>query len=67
MMVAHQTIGIILDFALLVLPLWVIYKMMMFSNRKIQVILVFSVGAFVIVTGIIRVVMLKTLLFLDDP
>lgn len=67
MMIGHQAIGIIIDFALLVLLIWVIHYKMMFSNRKIQVILVFSVGTFVVVTGIIRIVMLKTLLFLQDP
>ena len=40
---------------------------MIFSTKKIQVILVFSVGAFVVATVIVRIVMLNTLLFLEDP
>ncbi|KXH33928.1 hypothetical protein CSIM01_02263 [Colletotrichum simmondsii] len=40
---------------------------MIFSQRAFQVILVFSVGLFVIITGCIRLVMLKTLFFLADP
>ncbi|TDZ16984.1 hypothetical protein Cob_v010132 [Colletotrichum orbiculare MAFF 240422] len=67
MMVAHQAIGIILDLALMGLPIWVIHTKMLFSKRAFQVILVFSVGVFVIVTGCIRLVMMKTLLFLADP
>ncbi|KAK1658646.1 hypothetical protein BDP55DRAFT_681794 [Colletotrichum godetiae] len=67
MMVAHQVIGLILDLALMGLPIWVVYMKMIFSQRAFQVILVFSVGLFVIVTGCIRLVMLKTLLFLADP
>ncbi|KAI1868287.1 hypothetical protein JX265_007110 [Neoarthrinium moseri] len=66
MMVGHQAVGIMIDFALLALPIWVVHTKMLFSQRKIQVILVFSVGVFVLVTGIIRIVMLKTLLFLED-
>lgn len=67
MMVGHQAIGIIVDLALLALPLWIIWKKMLYSNKKIQVLLIFSVGIFVVVTGIVRIIMLKTLLFLEDP
>ncbi|KAF4776352.1 hypothetical protein HER10_EVM0005471 [Colletotrichum scovillei] len=67
MMVVHQVIGLILDISLMGLPIWVVYTKMIFSQRAFQVILVFSVGLFVIVTGCIRLVMLKTLLFLADP
>lgn len=67
MMVTHQVIGLILDISLMGLPIWVVYTKMIFSRRAFQVILVFSAGLFVIITGCIRLVMLKTLLFLADP
>lgn len=67
MMVAHQVIGLILDFALMGLPIWVVYTKMLFSQRAFQVIMVFSAGIFVIVTGCIRLVMLESSLFLADP
>ncbi|KAH7020702.1 uncharacterized protein B0I36DRAFT_333055 [Microdochium trichocladiopsis] len=67
MMVAHQAIGIIIDIALLALPICIIWKKMLHSNKKIQVVLIFSIGIFVVVTGIVRIIMLKTLLFLEDP
>ena len=63
MMMAHQGMGIAVDFALLILPIYIIYKKMMWSKRTIQVILVLSIGIFVIATGIIRLVMVKTLNF----
>jgi hypothetical protein len=66
-LIAHQAIGIFVDFALFALPIWVINAKMIFSTKKIQVILVFSVGIFVVATGIVRMVMLNTLLFLEDP
>jgi hypothetical protein len=67
MMVVHQGIGIMLDFALMALPLWVVYNTMVFSHKQLQVLFVFSVGIFVIATGVVRIVMLRTLLFLSDP
>ncbi|KUJ17275.1 uncharacterized protein LY89DRAFT_746789 [Mollisia scopiformis] len=66
-LIAHQAIGIIVDFALFALPIWVINSKMMKSAKKVQVILVFSVGLFVVITGVVRMVMLNTLLFLADP
>jgi hypothetical protein len=67
MIIAHQAIGIIVDTALFALPIWVINTNMMNSAKKIQVILVFSVGVFVVITGIVRMYLLNTLLFLADP
>lgn len=66
-LIAHQAIGIIVDFMLFALPIWVINSKMMKSAKKMQVIAVFSVGLFVVVTGIVRMVLLNTLLFLADP
>lgn len=67
MMVAHQISGLVLDLALMGLPIWVVYTKMLFIEKAFQVILVFSVGIFVIVTGCILLHMLTTLLFLADP
>ncbi|TLD24035.1 hypothetical protein PspLS_06582 [Pyricularia sp. CBS 133598] len=67
MMVGHQSIGLAVDVALLALPIWIIYDKMLFSKRALQVILIFSIGIFVVVAGIVRLYMLKTLLFLADP
>jgi ABC-type Mn2+/Zn2+ transport system permease subunit len=67
MVVAHQAIGIIVDLALFVLPVWVIHNKMLNSAKKFQVMLVFSVGIFVVITGIVRIYLLNTLSFLSDP
>jgi uncharacterized membrane protein len=67
MMVGHAVTGIIVDIALLVLPVYIIYKKMIWSRKTIQVLLVLSVGLFVIVTGIVRLTMILTLNFTIDP
>ncbi|KAF9876524.1 hypothetical protein CkaCkLH20_05932 [Colletotrichum karsti] len=67
MMVAHQIIGLILDFALMGLPIWVVYTKMLWSKMAFQVICVFSVGIFVVATGCVRLVMMKKRQFLGDP
>jgi hypothetical protein len=67
MMVSHAVIGIITDVALMVLPIWMIWKKMIFTKKVIQVILIFGVGIFVILTGIIRLWYIKTLIFAIDP
>lgn len=66
MMTAHAIIGIITDLVLMALPIWVIYSKMIFSRKKFQVLLVFSVGVFVVVTGIVRLYCMKTLDFAVD-
>ncbi len=53
--------------ALFALPMWVINTKMMNSAKKVQVMLVFSVGIFVVITGVVRMYLLNTLLFLSDP
>jgi hypothetical protein len=67
MMVSHAVIGIITDVALMVLPIWMIWKKMIFTKKVIQVVLIFGVGIFVILTGIIRLWYIKTLIFAIDP
>jgi heme/copper-type cytochrome/quinol oxidase subunit 4 len=66
MMVAHAIIGIILDVILMCLPVWVIYKKMMFSRKMMQVTLVFCVGIFAVICGVIRFWYMKTLIFAVD-
>ncbi|KAH8900924.1 hypothetical protein GQ53DRAFT_133065 [Thozetella sp. PMI_491] len=66
LMLGHGVAGIILDTALLVLPIYIIYTKMIWSRRTIQVILVMSVGIFVLVTGIVRVILIQTLDFQAD-
>ncbi|KAK4216902.1 hypothetical protein QBC37DRAFT_415995 [Rhypophila decipiens] len=66
MMRAHGATGIAIDFFLLILPIYIIYSKMMWSRRTIQVILVMSIGTFVVVTGIIRLVLILTIDFYTD-
>lgn len=61
MMNAHAILGIIFDIMLMALPIWVIYKKMLWSKKTFQVIAVFSVGIFVVVTGIIRLYYIQTM------
>ncbi|KAK7435074.1 hypothetical protein Landi51_13188 [Colletotrichum acutatum] len=67
MMVVHQIVGLVLDFCLMGLPIWVIYNKMLWSKRAFQVICVFSVGIFVVATGCVRLAMMKKSQFLSDP
>ncbi|KAK1517367.1 hypothetical protein CPAR01_16231 [Colletotrichum paranaense] len=67
MMVVHQIVGLVLDFCLMGLPIWVIYTKMLWSKRAFQVICVFSVGIFVVATGCVRLAMMKKSQFLSDP
>ncbi|KAI2625771.1 hypothetical protein GGR54DRAFT_513407 [Hypoxylon sp. NC1633] len=66
MMLGHGIVGILIDVILLFLPIWVICTRMMWSKKKIQIILVLSVGVFAVATGIIRVVLMTTLDFSTD-
>jgi hypothetical protein len=59
MMNIHSVLGIAIDIALVVLPVWVIHTKMMFSGRKFRVILIFTVGIFVIATGVVRFVLIR--------
>lgn len=60
-------VGLVVDIALLVLPIYIICTKMIWSRKAIQVMLVLSVGVFVIVTGIVRLYMIVTLDFTIDP
>lgn len=67
MMIGHGVVGLVVDIALLVLPIYIICTKMIWSRKAIQVMLVLSVGVFVIVTGIVRLYMIVTLDFTIDP
>ncbi|KAB5518048.1 hypothetical protein GE09DRAFT_1230721 [Coniochaeta sp. 2T2.1] len=67
MMVSHAVAGIVIDLALLILPVYIIYTKMIWSRKTIQVLLVLSIGVFAIVTGIVRLIMILTLNFTVDP
>ncbi|KAJ4217030.1 hypothetical protein NW757_014650 [Fusarium falciforme] len=54
MMWAHAIVDIFIDAALFGLPVWVIRNKMAAGAKAIKVILVFCVGLFAIMTGIIR-------------
>ncbi|KXJ86158.1 hypothetical protein Micbo1qcDRAFT_153343 [Microdochium bolleyi] len=61
MMTGHAVLGIIFDVVLMGLPIWVIYTKMLWSRKMFQVIAVFSVGIFVVITGLIRLYYIKTM------
>ncbi|KAF9633785.1 hypothetical protein BFW01_g4679 [Lasiodiplodia theobromae] len=62
LMYTHSGLSIFFDLVLLVMPIWVLHKKMIFSLRTIKVALVFAVGIFTIITGIIR---LSTIVTID--
>ncbi|ETS75639.1 hypothetical protein PFICI_12583 [Pestalotiopsis fici W106-1] len=54
MMWAHSSIGIVVDVALFCLPIWVVRSNMMSTAKAVRVALIFCVGIFAVITGIIR-------------
>ncbi|KAI8664528.1 hypothetical protein NCS55_00961900 [Fusarium keratoplasticum] len=60
MMWAHAIVGIFIDAALFALPIWVIRNKMAAGAKAVKVILVFCVGLFAIMTGIIRLSFIVT-------
>jgi hypothetical protein len=48
---SHATIGVAVDVALLVVPIALVYKKMMFSKRSIRVMIVLSVGRTISLSG----------------
>ncbi|VUC25088.1 unnamed protein product [Clonostachys rosea] len=53
-------VGIALDIGLIAVPIVVIWKSMKFSNKLPQVLLVFSVGIFAMITSVVRLVIMST-------
>lgn len=51
---AHAGIGILIDIILVGVPVWIIYTKMMISPSKKRVLVIFSVGIFVVIVGAIR-------------
>ncbi|CZR57694.1 related to integral membrane protein [Phialocephala subalpina] len=56
----HSGIGVFIDILLLVIPLWIISTRMVVSTTKKRVLLVFSVGLFVVITGAVRLGIIVT-------
>jgi hypothetical protein len=54
MMWTHGAVGIAVDISLLALPVWVVSRKMMNTSKAVRVVLIFFVGIFVIITGIVR-------------
>jgi hypothetical protein len=58
MMWTHAAIGIAVDIALLVLPIWVVHSQMMSGAKMMRVILIFCIGIFACITGIVRMALM---------
>ncbi|KAH8199407.1 hypothetical protein TruAng_006402 [Truncatella angustata] len=54
MMWTHAAIGIVVDLALFSLPIWVVRSKMMNAAKAVRVALIFCVGIFATVTGVVR-------------
>lgn len=67
MMLGHAFTGILVDIALLALPLWLLYSNMLWSRQTFQVMLVFGLGAFAFVTGIVRLSFMLQQSIITDP
>ncbi|VUC36621.1 unnamed protein product [Clonostachys rosea] len=60
MFYAHVFIIVAIDIGLLALPIWLVWSTMKFSGKRFQVILVFFVGVFAVITGIVHMILLVT-------
>lgn len=61
MMWTHAAVGVAIDMAIIALPIWVVHSKMMLSAKAMRVVLVFCVGIFATITGIIRLsIMVRT-------
>lgn len=67
MMLGHAVTGIFIDVALLALPLWLLYSNMIWSKKTLQVMMVFALGVFAVVTGIIRFSLMVKANIIIDP
>ena len=50
----NAILGPVIDACLMAIPVWVVYTTMITSRKSVQVALVFSVGLFVVIAGIVR-------------
>lgn len=66
MMLTHAVTGLVVDMCLFSMPIYMIYTTMMWSRRTLQVLVVMSVGLFYVVTGLVRMVLMRTLNFTAD-
>ena len=51
---ANAVLGPVIDACLVAIPVWIVYTTMITSRKSVQVALVFSVGLFVVIAGIVR-------------
>jgi hypothetical protein len=55
-----------IDIGLLALPIWLVWSTMKFSGKRFQVILVFFVGIFAVIAGIVHMILIVTTDFAVD-
>lgn len=60
MIFAYAIICILVDCMLVALPLWVVLSYVKMGVKSIQILLIFSLGIFAVVTGIVRFVIIVT-------
>lgn len=63
---AHSIVGVFIDLALFSLPIWIIRTKLTLSHNSLQVMLIFCISLFTIITGIIRLGFLVTTDFTTD-
>ncbi|GKT50946.1 uncharacterized protein ColSpa_11127 [Colletotrichum spaethianum] len=66
MMRAHASICVFVDCMLVALPLWVVTNYVKMGVKAIQILLVFSLGIFAVVTGIVRLYIITTTNFSEN-